>query len=108
MKVIGKVGNISPIFSKEKVAQDGNVHYSEKYYIFIESGDDNFMCESNFIDAFEPGGGMETLEKRGIVVGALCEATIRFGFRDYEGRKFHEIRLAEFKRLDAAQPTQEA
>ena len=52
MKVLGKVGNIEPIFSKEKVAQDGTVYYSEKYYIFIESGDDTIMAESNFIESF--------------------------------------------------------
>ena len=108
MKVIGKIGNIELSYQREKVGQDGKTYYSEKYTIFVESGDDNIMVDGGFVDAINPGDGLEALHKRGVVVGAVCEATIRFGFRDYDGKRYHDIRMVGYKRLDEAQPAKEA
>ena len=103
MRVIGKIGFIEQTYSQQKQRQDGSMFWSERYNIFVESGDDRFMVDSGFIHCNEQGGGEAILARRGVTPGALCEAVIRFGFRDYNGRRYHDITMAGYTRLDAAE-----
>lgn len=99
MKVLGKIGDIVANYQQEKQHEDGSTYFGERYNIFIECGDDVFMVDSKWLHCQSKGGGREILKKRGIVEGAQGNAIIRFGFRDWNGKRFHEITLEHFENL---------
>jgi len=99
MKVLGKIGEIVANYQQEKQHEDGSTYWGERYNIFIDCGDDVFMVDSKWLHCQSKGGGREILKGRGIVEGAQGNAIIRFGFRDWNGKRFHEITLERFDNL---------
>ena len=99
MKVLGKIGEITLNYQQEKQHEDGSTYFGERYNIFIDCGDDVFMVDSKWLHCQGKGGGREILKRRGIVEGAQGNAIIRFGFRDWNGKRFHEITLEHFELL---------
>jgi hypothetical protein len=99
MKVLGKIGEITLNYQMAKTDREGKTYYGERYTIFIECGDDTFMADSDWLHCQGKGGGKEKLKAQGIVEGAKGEATIRFGFRDWNGKRFHDITLTDFEPL---------
>lgn len=96
MRVIGKVGDIQIAYQKEKENQDGSKYWGERYTIFFESGDDIHMVDSGWIHCQSKDGGRAILERRGIRVGAIGEALFRYGFREWQGKRFPECELNKF------------
>ena len=109
MKAIGKIGNISVAYQQEKTGQDGHKFWGERYTIFFESGDDIHMVDSGWIHCQGKDGGMEILkQRRGIQVGAVGEMIFRYGFRNWNGKRFPECVLVQFTSMSATQPSQQA
>ena len=108
MKVLGKIGWLEVAYQQEKESdRDGSTYWSERYNIFIESGDDVHMCDSGFLHCQGKDGGRAILARRGIVEGAIGEALIHCSFRDYQGKKYRDIELKEFKNLSQQKPATE-
>ena len=108
MKVLGKIGWLELAYQQEKESdRDGSTYWSERYNIFIESGDDVHMCDSGFLHCQGKDGGRAILARRGIVEGAIGEALIHCSFRDYQGKKYRDIELKEFKNLSQQKPATE-
>jgi len=99
MRVLGTITEITLSYQQEKTDKDGRTFYGERYTIFIECGDDVFMTESEWLHCQSKGGGLMILNRRGIIEGAQGNALIRFGFRDYNGKRYHEITLEKFDML---------
>ena len=98
MRVIGKIGWLEPNYQQEKTSEkDGHKYWGERYTVFIESGDDVHMVETDWIHCQNKDGGRERLRKQGIFEGAIGEALIHYSFRDWQGKKFRDVTLKEFK-----------
>lgn len=98
MKVLGKIGWLEPNYQQEKTSEkDGHTYWGERYNVFIESGDDVHMCETDWIHCQSKDGGRERLRQRGIFEGAIGEALIHYSFRDFNGKKYRVVELKEFK-----------
>lgn len=109
MKALGKIGNIELGYQQEKTSTtDGHKYWFERYTIYFESGDDIHMVTTG-IHCQGQNGGLEILKRRGIEVGARGEMTIRYGFHDYNGRRFPECELIRFDSMEQAlaTPTQQ-
>jgi len=112
MKVLGKISEIILNYQQPKQREDGSNYWGERYSIFIECGDDKFMADSGWLHPQGKDGGLEILKRRGIEKGAQGNATIRFGVREYNGKKYHEITLEKFdsltKKEESAQASDQA
>ena len=97
MKVIGKIGHVECAYQAEKTSErDGSKYWGEKYTIFFEVGDDIHLVDSGFIHCQNQNGGEAILERRGITVGAVGEMIMRYGYRDYNNRRFPTCKLLQF------------
>ena len=105
MKALGKVSNIELSYQAEKSREDGSKYWGERYTIFVEVGDDIHMVDSGWLHVQGKDGGRAILERRGIVLGAVGEMTIRYGFRDWNGKRFHECTLVRFDSLKTQSQT---
>lgn len=101
MKALGKIGNIEVTYSQEKTSErDGHKFWYERHTVFFESGDDTHMVTVGTHTQGQ-GGGIEVLKRRGIEIGARGEMTMRYGFRDWNGKKFPECELVRFDSMEA-------
>lgn len=105
MKALGKVSNIELSYQAEKSREDGSKYWGERYTIFVEVGDDIHMVDSGWLHVQGKDGGRAILERRGIVLGAVGEMTIRYGFRDWNGKRFPECTLVRFDSLKTQSQT---
>lgn len=103
MKALGKIGNVTCSYQMEKTGQDGHKYWGERYTIFFEVGDDIHMVDSGWLHCQGKDGGAAILEKRGIKVGAVGEMIMRYGFRDYNGKRFPGCELVRFNALQQSQ-----
>ena len=104
MRAIGKIGSIECSYQQEKTNErDGSKYWGEKYTIFFEVGDDIHMVDSGWFHSQGKDGGLAILERRGIKAGVAGEMIIRYGFRDYNGRRYPECELVRFTALQQAQ-----
>lgn len=102
MKALGKIGNIEIAYQQEKTSpNDGHKYWGERYIIYFESGDDIHMVDSGWIHCAGKDGGVAILAKRGIAIGARGEMTIRYGFRDWNNKRFPECTLVRFDSMEA-------
>ena len=102
MKALGKIGDIHVAYQQEKTSErDGSKYWAERYTIYMEVGEDIHMVDSGFLHVNGQGGGLAILEKKGIVIGAVGEMTIRYGFRDWNNKRFPECTLVRFDALVA-------
>ena len=106
MRAIGKIGDVQLAFQKEKENQDGSKYWGERYTIFFENGDDIHMIDSGWLHCQGKDGGRAILERRGIKTGAVGEALFRYGFRDWQGKRFSECELTKFTPLQQGNGTQ--
>lgn len=104
MRAIGKIGDVQLAFQKEKENQDGSKYWGERYTIFFENGDDIHMIDSGWLHCQGKDGGRAILERRGIRVGAVGEALFRYGFRDWQGKRFPECELNKFTPMQHGMP----
>lgn len=106
MKALGKINNIEVGYQAEKTSQtDGHKYWGERYTIYFESGDDIHMVDSGWLHCAGKNGGAVLLAKRGIRIGNRGEMTIRYGFRDYNGRRYPECELVRFDSMEASNVT---
>ena len=106
MKALGKIGNVTCSYQQEKTSEkDGHTYWGERYTIFFEVGDDIHMVDSGWLHCQGKDGGAVILEKRGIKVGAVGEMIMRYGFRDYNGKRFPECTLVRFDALKTQSQT---
>ena len=103
MKGLGKIGDIQVAYQQEKEGKDGGKYCGERYTIFFEIGDDVHRVDSGWLHCQSQNGGLEILKRRGIYVGAQGEMTIRYGFRDWNGKRFSECELVRFNNLSPKQ-----
>ena len=102
MKALGKISSIEVAYQVEKTSdRDGHKYWGERYTIYFESGDDIHMVDSGWLHCAGKDGGLPILAKRGIAVGARGEMTIRYGFRDWNGKRFPECELVRFDSMEA-------
>ena len=102
MKALGKISSIEVAYQVEKTSdRDGHKYWGERYTIYFESGDDIHMVDSGWLHCAGKDGGLPILAKRGIAVGARGELTIRYGFRDWNGKRFPECELVRFDSMEA-------
>ena len=88
-------------YSQEKTSErDGHKFWYERHTVFFESGDDTHMVTVGTHTQGQ-GGGIEVLKRRGIEIGARGEMTMRYGFRDWNGKKFPECELVRFDSMEA-------
>ena len=107
MKALGRIGNIEVTYSQEKTSErDGHKFWYERHIVFFESGDDTHMVTVGTHTQGQ-GGGIEVLKRRGIEIGARGEMTMRYGFRDWNGKKFPECELVRFDSMEAKPATQD-
>lgn len=107
MRALGKINNIEVAYQAEKTSQtDGHKYWNERYTIYFESGDDTHMVDSGWLHCAGKNGGAVLLAKRGIRIGNRGEMTIRYGFRDYNGRRFPECELVRFDLMEATNTNQ--
>ena len=101
MKALGRIGNIEVTYSQEKTSErDGHKFWYERHTVFFESGDDTHMVTVGTHTQGQ-GGGIEVLKRRGIEIGARGEMTMRYGFRDWNGKRFPECELVRFDSMEA-------
>lgn len=101
MKALGRIGNIEVTYSQEKTSErDGHKFWYERHTVFFESGDDTHMVTVGTHTQGQ-GGGVEVLKRRGIEIGARGEMTMRYGFRDWNGKRFQECELVRFDSMEA-------
>lgn len=88
-------------YSQEKTSErDGHKFWYERHTVFFESGDDTHMVTVGTHTQGQ-GGGIEVLKRRGIEIGARGEMTMRYGFRDWNGKRFPECELVRFDSMEA-------